>query len=374
MEAMDLIDQRLLRPSTPRSPVWNQEYRRLGKENKWNYMDGCMIRAFLLLYRATGDRRLLQFCTDFVDAFVMPDGSISTYHPEEQNLDHINAARNLLTLFSITGTPSYQRAAEQVYQAQILTQPRNSDGSFWHKRIYPSQVWLDGLYMALPFCLEYALLHHDAAAAKDVIRQFQNAKRHMCDPVTGLYYHGYDESRKACWANPQTGLSSCFWLRAIGWLAAALADCCEILLRLGGEGLDVLTDQLCALLSALLPYQQKSGMFCQIPDQPTLPGNYEETSGTALIAYAMCKSAGLRLTPPQIRQAGLAAYNGIVLHKCNRDASELRDICLVAGLGGEQQRDGSLSYYLNEPITKNDAKGIAPLLMTFSELCGHNFR
>jgi len=207
----------LIAGSTAEAPLWNIEKVRSGKPNKWNYIDGCMITACLSLYKTTGDEKFLDFSKKFLDYFVKDNGVIETYDPAEYNLDNVNQGKNLFTLYDLTGNQRYRDAIETI-RGQLETQPRTKEGNFWHKKIYPNQVWLDGTYMAQPFYMEYETRCNGMHGCIDSYKQFMNIQKHMKDAKTGLYYHGYDESREMYWANPETGCSANFWLRAMGWL------------------------------------------------------------------------------------------------------------------------------------------------------------
>lgn len=360
----------LLAGSTAQAPLWNQEKVRSGKPNTWNYIDGCMITAVLDRYAATKDPRYLNFADSFCSWFVQEDGSIRTYHPEDYNLDNVNPARNLITLYELTGKEKYRKGVETV-RAQLSSQPRTSEGNFWHKKIYPSQVWLDGLYMAQPFYMTYETRYHGMQGCEDSFRQFVHVREHMRDEKTGLYYHGYDASKTMDWADPETGCSRNFWLRAEGWFACALVDTAEVMDEQLYYEYRTLQTMLRELLDALAPWQDASGMFYQVIDHPEDPRNYLETSGTALIAYAALKGARLGYLPPRYGDLGARAMEGILKKRLitNPDGTPgLTGICLVAGLGGPQHRDGSLSYYFSEPVVSNDAKGTAPFLLAYTEL------
>ena len=216
----------LIANSSAEAPMWNIEKVRSGQPNKWNYIDGCMITACLSLYKTTGDKKYLDFSREFIDWFVQPDGSIKTYDPEEYNLDNVNQGKNLFILYDIFGDEKYRKAIE-VIDSQLKGQPRTKEGNFWHKKIYPWQVWLDGAYMAQPFYMEYETRFNKMGGCIDSFRQFMNIQKHMRDEKTGLYYHGYDESRAMYWADPVTGCSPNFWLRAMGWFMVAMVDVLE---------------------------------------------------------------------------------------------------------------------------------------------------
>lgn len=370
LSLLDSYVNYLLENSDAQNPMWNIEKIREGKPNKWNYIDGCMITAVLALYRMTGDEKYVQFADAFVGWFVQEDGTIRTYDIAEYNLDHINPAKNLFALYELTQKEKYRRAMGTVRQ-QLDTMPRTKEGNFWHKKIYPWQVWLDGLYMAQPFYMQYETCYNKMQGCLDSFRQFQTVREHMRDEKTGLYYHGYDESRQMYWADPQTGCSPNFWLRALGWFVIALTDTIEAMDEQLYYEYRTLWAQLQELIDAILPWQTPNGMFYQVIDKPNEKGNYLETSGTAIIAYGILKAVRLGILPEKYRTFGQKAFWGT----CEKYLSVGKDgkpalggICLVAGLGGAQRRDGSLQYYFSEPVVENEAKGVAPLLLAYTEI------
>ena len=361
----------LMAHSDSEHPAWNLEMIRSGKCNKWNYIDGCMITGILERYEITGEARFLDFADRFLSGFVEDDGRIRTYDPAEYSLDNVNPAKNLFTLYDLTGKEKYRKALELV-RSQLSTMPRTPEGNFWHKLIYPNQVWLDGIYMALPFYMEYEKRFDAQKDCEDICRQIANVEIRMRDPKTGLYYHGYDASRKMYWADPDTGCSPNFWLRAEGWFILGLVDVLEIMkdLPMGAERVH-LQHMLLDLAKALSKYQDPSGLWYQLIALPELAGNYLETSGTALISAALLKAVRLGFLPESFRAVGEKAFYGIVDHRLTKNADGtpcVTGICLVGGLGGEQHRDGSAAYYLSEPVVQNDAKGVGPLLLAYTEM------
>lgn len=361
----------LMDHSDSEHPAWNLEMIRSWKSNKWNYIDGCMITGILERYEITGEARFLDFADRFLSGFVQEDGRIRTYDPEEYSLDNVNPAKNLFPLYDLTGKEKYRKAIELV-RSQLSTMPRTPEGNFWHKLIYPNQVWLDGIYMALPFYMEYEKRFDAQKDCEDICRQIANVEIRMRDPKTGLYYHGYDASRKMYWADPDTGCSPNFWLRAEGWFILGLVDVLEIMkdLPMGAESVH-LQHMLLDLAKALSKYQDPSGLWYQLIALPELAGNYLETSGTALISAALLKAVRLGFLPESFRAVGEKAFYGIVDHRLTKNADGtpcVTGICLVGGLGGEQHRDGSAAYYLSEPVVQNDAKGVGPLLLAYTEM------
>ena len=329
----DYVDY-LIANSSAEAPMWNIEKVRSGKPNKWNYIDGCMITACLSLYKTTGDEKYLNFSKSFIDSFVQEDGSIKTYDPKEYNLDNVNQGKNLFTLYDIFGDEKYRKAIETI-RSQLATQPRTKEGNFWHKDIYPWQVWLDGTYMAQPFYMEY-------------------------------------ETRQMYWADPVTGCSPNFWLRAMGWFMVAMVDVLERMdEQLYNEYRGIMA-MLKQTIEDVHKFQdEETGMFWQVMDHPGVEGNYLETSGTALFAYAVLKGVRLGYLPKRMAAWAEKAFYGTCdkyLSKNPDGSLQLDGICLVAGLGGKDHRDGSLAYYFSEPVVCNDAKGVGPLVLAYTEM------
>ena len=369
-EAIDRYVDSLIRQSTPERTAWNIEKIRQGKATDWNYIDGCMMTALLNLAEISGRAEYAAFVDAFIGHFVEEDGTVRTYHGEKHSLDDINEGRVLFPLYRLTGREKYKKAAEFLH-GWLMKQPRTHEGNFWHKQIYPNQVWLDGIYMAQPFA---ALYQRDFGAGdySDILRQILTVRDRMRDAETGLYFHGYDASRKAFWCNPDNGCSANFWLRAVGWFSVALADLMEIIPE-GNERRE-LQAVFAQLMEDLSRYQDAdTGMYWQVVDQGGRDGNYLESSGSAMIAYAMLKGARLGILTERFRDSGKQAFDGIVRNRLTVGSAgdvQLGGICLVAGLGPEdnRRRDGSYAYYISEPVVSNDAKGVAPFLLAYSEV------
>ena len=374
---MDILDRyidQLLEKSTPQAPVWNLEKIRAGKKPSWNYMDGCMIKAIIELYHITKNEKYLQFADDFIDYFVNDDGSIQSYDPKEYNLDNVNAGKTLFDLYQLTGKEKYRKAIDTVY-SQLQGQPRTSTGNFWHKMIYPNQIWLDGLYMAQPFYMQYEVTYNDCKNCADSFNQFENVYNLMRDTRNGLYYHAYDDSRQMFWCDKVTGLSSNFWLRALGWYAMALIDTMEIMPESLSKEKARLNAIYKELIDSMLPYQdEETGMWYQVVNRGGIKPNYLETSGSAIFAYAIMKSVRLGFLDESYFQYGEKAFSGICRTYLSEENGELQlgGICLVAGLGNKEMREGTFDYYMREPIVKNEAMGVAPLILAYIEIMFHN--
>ena len=368
-EQIDAYVLRLIEESTPERTVWNVEKLRQGKPADWNYIDGCMLTALLAMAEITGETRYFDFVEHFVDSFIAEDGAIRTYDESKYNLDDVNEGRVLFELYDKTKKEKYKKAAARL-RGQLERQPRTEEGNFWHKAIYPNQVWLDGLYMAQPF---YALYEKNFGTGdfSDMLRQIETVRARMRDGEKALYYHGYDASRAAFWADKDTGRSQNFWLRSIGWFAVALADLIEIVPA--GDANARLREIFAELMAGVTRYADAdTGMYWQVPDQGGREGNYLETSGSSMLAYAMLKGARLGVLDNEYAAKGEKTFRGIVEKYLSFTDGNLNlgGICLVAGLGPEnnRRRDGSYEYYISEPVVENDAKGVAPFLLCYTEV------
>ena len=370
MKILDHYIEQLLEKSSPQAPVWNIEKINQGQKPSWNYIDGCMIKALLELYHITKDSHYLKFADNFIDYFVQEDGSILSYDPKEYNLDNVNAGKTLFDLYTLTSKEKYRRAIDTVY-GQLKTQPRTSTGNFWHKLIYPNQIWLDGLYMAQPFYMQYELAYNEGKNCQDSYNQFLSVYQLMRDPRNGLYYHAYDYSKTAFWCDKVTGLSANFWLRALGWYAMALVDTIDIMPQSMAQEKAQLSRIYQELIDSMLPYQEEeTGMWYQVVNRGGITPNYLETSGSAIFAYAIMKSVRLGLLNSSYFSYGQKAFDGICKKYLSEKDGELQlgGICLVAGLGNKEMREGTFNYYMREPVVQNEAKGVAPLILAYVEI------
>ena len=370
MNNIERYVERIMAESSPDKPLWNIEKIKEGKINGWNYIDGCMMIALLNMHKITGQARYYDFAENFLDYYVFEDGSIRGFNEGEYNLDNICEGRVLFDVYAKSGKEKYRKAIDTLY-GQILRQPRTHEGNFWHKAIYPNQVWLDGLYMAQVFYVRYTTDLEGGKNYADIRRQFRTVREKMFDPATGLYRHGYDASKTAFWAG-EDGCSKNPWLRSLGWFSAALIDVTAEV-KDDPEFVAEMTGIARELAQNLLPYiDADSGMLWQVPNQVGREGNYPETSGSAMVAYFYLKGARLGILDKSYAPVGAKIFQSI----CDRYLTEtdgklnLGGICLVAGLGPEnnRRRDGTYEYYISEPIVENDAKGLAPFLMCYTEL------
>ena len=340
------------------------------KQEKWSYEQGVLLKGIEGVWLNTADGQYFKFIQKSIDRFVNDDGTIKTYKLDDYNLDNINAGKLLLTLYRVTEKEKYKKAADHLRE-QLRGQPRTREGGFWHKKIYPYQMWLDGLYMGEPFYAEYAMLFHDDAAFDDIAKQFIWMEAHARDPKTGLLYHGWDESKQQRWSNPQTGLSPMFWGRAIGWYAMALVDTLDYF-----PANDPRRAELIAILKRLAPAIEKyrdpkSGLWYLIVDKPNEKGNYLEASAACMFVYALAKGVRRGYLAESDLAVARKGYQGILNQFIKTDANgqvNLEGTVGGAGLGGNPYRDGSYQYYVSERVVQNDPKGIGAFLVASSEI------
>lgn len=198
------------------------------KQPGWNYCHGLELQSILQVWKQTKDDKYYQYAYDFADMMINENGDIRSYKVEEYNIDRVNSGKILFTLYEKTGEARFKKALD-LLRGQMKTHPRTTDGSFWHKKVYPHQVWLDGLYMACPFLAEYGKVFNEPDLLDDVALQIIDCHKYMYDAKTGLYFHGWDESKEQQWADKKTGLSPNFWSRSIGWYMMAMVDVLDYL-------------------------------------------------------------------------------------------------------------------------------------------------
>jgi len=337
---------------------------------KWSYEQGVVLKGMERVWKQTGDQRYFNYIRQTMDRYVADDGSIRTYKIEEYNLDNILLGRMLLFLYTATKEEKYRKAAD-LLREQLRKHPRTSEGGFWHKQIYPYQMWLDGLYMAEPFYAEYAQTFHEESAFDDIANQFVLMERHARDVKTGLLYHGWDESRKQLWADPVTGRSPNFWGRAMGWYAMALVDTLDYFPTTHPRRSELIAI-LKRLAQAVVKYQDdKSGLWYQVVDKSGAKGNYFESSAAAMFIYALAKGAHQNYLPADYFKAAQKGYRGMLNQFAETKPDGAVDFTAtvsVAGLGGNPYRDGSYKYYLSEKVVTNDPKGVGAFLIAVTEM------
>jgi unsaturated rhamnogalacturonyl hydrolase len=337
---------------------------------QWNYEYGLVLLAIERIGQETDNRKYIEYVRNAIDPFIDSQGAIRTYNIDEYNLDQINAGKVLFRLYHMNGDERYRQALF-LLREQLRNQPRNREGGFWHKKIYPQQMWLDGIYMASPFYAEFASTFDEPTAYDDVVKQIVLIEKHTRDPKTGLLYHAWDESKQQRWANPATGCSPNFWGRAMGWYIMAIVDVLDYLPS-DHPGRSVIVSILERMAVVLATFQDRvTGLWYQVLDQGDRAGNYIEASASCMFIYAIAKGVRKGYLPVDSLAVAANAYRGLLAKLIEVDEHgevNLNRICAVGGLGGNPYRDGSFEYYVREPIVTNDYKGIGPFILASAEM------
>ena len=339
------------------------------KKPRWGYTHGLVVKSMLEEWKHTGDTAYYNYAKIYADSLIDTDGKIKTMKYLSFNIDNINAGKILFDFYEKTGDGRYKVAMDTL-RKQLTEQPRTSEGGFWHKLIYPHQMWLDGIFMASPYLAQYGNVFKDTTVNADIVNQIMLIARKTYDPKTGLFYHGWDESKTQNWANKETGCSPNFWSRSIGWYAAAVVDVLDYM-PAQFEGRDSIMTIINMLAEGIVKYQDpETGVWWQVTDQNNRKGNYLESSASSLFVYFLCKAVNKGYIPSEYKMAAERGFNGLIKQfiKEEPDGSyTITNCCAVAGLGGKGNRDGSFAYYIGEPVIENDPKSVGSFILAAIE-------
>ena len=343
------------------------------EKSRWSYTNGLVLQAMAGVYEETGDQRIYDYIYDYANRMINEDGSIETYKLTNYNLDMIKSGDAIFWLQQQNPEPRFKMAMDILHQ-QLEGQPTTSEGGYWHKKRYPYQMWLDGVFMAEPFHTKYALEYMEDKAVEKVLNkivlQFDLIEKYNRDSETGLYYHGWDESREQRWANKKTGLSQHFWSRGMGWYGMAMVDILDYLPE-SHLGRERIIGYLKRYAEAIVKYQDESGAWWQVLNLQEREGNYLEATGSCMFTYTLAKGANKGYISSEYLVNAKKGFDGIITQFITVEDNgviNLNKCCGVAGLGGDPYRDGSFDYYINEIIRSNDPKGTGPFIFVALEL------
>ncbi|MCC4399992.1 glycoside hydrolase family 88 protein [Limosilactobacillus reuteri] len=341
-------------------------------KGKWEYEDGLMLDGVMDVYERTKNKAYLNYIKHYFDSYIQPNGEIKGYNVNLFRLDDINNGKVLLRLYNLTKNNKYKEALDKQY-SQLETQPRTNSNLFWHKKSYPNQVWLDGIYMGDVFYAEYLEKFQENPSFDDVIHQFTKSYEIALDDKTGLCYHAVDESKEMYWANKENGHSPHFWLRSIGWYVMAMTDVSEHLPQDNPGRTQILTNLNNLLQSLKNVADEKTNLWYQVPDEKDRPMNYLESSGSLMILNAIAKSLrkGYLSDKQEWTKFLIKGWENALeqfISITNEGWVNVNKIAHVGGLGGPNHRDGSFAYYMSEPIVSNDHKGTGPFIMLANEM------
>lgn len=352
--------------------LWKDSTHTTPRPNKWTYDQAVVLLGIEGLWYRTANPVYFDYMQQSMDRFVQDDGTIDTYKQADFNIDNIACGRILLALYKITGKEKYFKAANTLRE-QLKQHPRTQEGSFWHKKIYPDQVWLDGLYMAQPFYAEWSATFRDDNGFDDIANQFIYIEQHTRDKNTGLMRHAWDESRQMQWADKTTGNAPNVWARAMGWYGAALVDVLEYLPADHPKRKE-LADILNRYATAITKAQDKqSGLWWDVMNEPYpgKKGNYFEASAACQFVYTLSKGVRLGMLPASYNAVAQKGYKGILKQFIVKEAdglTHLNGTVSVSGLGGKPYRDGSFEYYISEKVIQDDPKGIGAFIQASNEI------
>lgn len=337
---------------------------------KWSYDQGVILEGIDAVWKRTGDATYFKYMQDCMDVFVGSDGTIKNYKQADFNIDNVKNGRSLLTLYKVTGQQKYFKAATLLWD-QLQQQPRTKEGGFWHKKIYPNQMWLDGLYMGQPFYAEYAALIKNDKAYDDIANQFIWMEKNARDAKTGLMYHGWDESKAEQWADKTTGRSPNFWGRAMGWYGMALVDVLDNFPKSHPQYKELVNILNRFAVAVQKVQDQKTGLWYDVLDKPQGKGNYFESSASSMFVYALAKGVRNGYLPASFFAVADKGFKGMQKEFVAQVAPgriNLKGTVSVSGLGGKPYRDGSYEYYISEKVITNDPKGVGSFILAANEM------
>lgn len=387
---LDTYIERLIEETEGYIPAWNKE----GFKGRWNYIDGVFLNSLLNLYKETGRIEYKNFFLKYINYYIDEAGRFINPETLEETgyrsgeLDSVCASRILFDAYEMTQDDRYLTAIHKTYRELVAMPYAYGSNNYWHKTTYENQIWLDGMYMYVPFLARYARLANSDEFYQQIKKQYQYIRENMFDEEKKLYYHGNQTTKEIFWADKTTGNSENFWLRSNGWFIVSLVDVLEYFPE--GEEKEYLHTLLEEAIEGILQYQDKTTkMFYQLIDKganayfvskeylSSLKNyqygnadawikNYLESSGSSMIAYTLLKASRLGYISPSYETLGKEIFEAVYKHSFD---GALKDICITAGLGPDSNpyRDGSVAYYLAEPAGSDDAKGVGPFLMAYIE-------
>jgi len=358
---------------TAMKTLWKDSANSGPHPKKWTYDQAVVLLGIEGLWYRTANPEYFRYMQQSMDRFVKDDGSIDTYKQSDFNIDNVACGRILLALYKVTGKEKYLKAAATLRE-QLAQHPRTQQGSFWHKKIYPNQVWLDGLYMAQPFYAEWAAtFKNDPKSFDDIANQFIYIEEHTRDKTTGLMRHAWDESKEMAWADKTTGLAPNVWARAMGWYGAALVDVLEYFPAEHPKRKDLVAilDRYAATVARA--QDKKSGLWWDVMNEPYpgKKGNYFEASAACQFVYTLAKGVRLGALNDRYLSTAKSGYKGILQQfvATEKDGlTHLNGTVSVSGLGGKPFRDGSFEYYISEKVIQDDAKGVGAFIQASNEM------
>ncbi|SFE11709.1 glycoside hydrolase family 88/105 protein [Flavobacterium phragmitis] len=336
---------------------------------KWDYKMGFVLSGFEKLYQKTNNEKYLNYIKEYVDEMIDSTGNIKKYDIKEYNIDCLNPGKLLFNLYDITKDLRYFEIIGKL-RTQLETQPRTASGGFWHKEIYPNQMWIDGLYMAEPFYTQFTVKYEKGKSLDDIAKQFELVQNHLVDQKTGLVYQAWDESKEIGWTDKQTGTSPTIWGRGIGWYMVALVETLDYFPK-SHPKYKVLVGYLNQIAKNVNQYKSEFGLWYQVADKPEKFGNYVEPSASGMIIYALAKGVNKGYLGGSYKVKAKKSFDSFIKEFIKVDKKGEVNVLNVSsniGLGGKPFRDGTNEYYLTSKPRDNGAIGLGAFLLAAIEL------
>jgi len=336
---------------------------------KWEYKPSFVLFSFDKLNQKNPNKIYQDYIKNYLDVFIDTTGTIAHYEQKDFNIDFINPGKLLFEIYNSTHDNRYLKALQQL-KNQLELHPRTQSGGFWHKKIYPNQMWLDGLYMGTPFYTRYTVTFENGSGLNDIANQFELFHNNDFDSKSGLPFHAWDESKSIGWANKETGTSPTIWSRAVGWYVMALVDVLDYFPK-NHPKYNQLKSYLIEIAKAIASKQDESGLWFQVTDAGNKENNFLETSSSSMFAYAFAKGVNNGYLPNKYLKIANTAFYGIVKNYVKVDSSgevHLEQISFSAGLGGNPFRDGSYEQYTEGKKITDNSIGVGAFILAAIEL------
>ncbi|BCJ92567.1 unsaturated rhamnogalacturonyl hydrolase YteR [Anaerocolumna cellulosilytica] len=328
---------------------------------RFHYHQGVFLSGMQKIYEICKDEKYLTYCKDWVDSIINEEGEINTF--DQGQLDDIQPGVLLFLLYEKYGEERYKKALDTLLPL-ILNFPKNVEGGLWHKEQNKEQMWLDGLYMAGPISAQYGATFGHKEYYDLCIFQALLMEKKTKDTKTGLWYHAWDSIKERPWADPETGRSSEFWGRSIGWVPVALLEELEHIPADYKDSKELVRMTL-ELLEAVVKYQDKeSGLWYQVVDKGGMEGNWLESSCTCLFVAAICKAVRMGLLDKNYLTYAKKGYEGVINRiRFDEQGIIIDNICVGTGVG-------DYKHYCDRPTSENDLHGAGAFIIMCAEVSG----
>jgi len=325
---------------------------------RFHYHQGVFLSGVYKTFELCGEEKYFQYMKDWVDSLVDENGKV--HGLRELQMDDIQPGILLYPLLERTGDVRYKKALDELLEL-FENYPRNEVGGLFHKVFLPNQMWLDGLYMGGPINAEYGYRFDKPECLESAIEQALLMRKYTEDKETGLWYHAWDSSKEAAWADKETGLAPEFWGRSIGWVPVAILDELDFIPKEHPkyqEMCDLVTD----LLIAVSKYQSEDGRWYQVVNKGNQEGNWLENSCSCLFVAAICKAVRKGILDEKYLDIAKKGYEAVINSlSWEGDDIQIGNVCVGTGVGDYE-------HYCKRPVSTNDLHGVGAFLIMCAEV------